>query len=306
MKIELFYPSFTRKALTFTIDDGNMTYDRMLLDILKPVGIKGTFNLCSNLHKGREEQTCEFYEGYGIANHCKYHPLVNFDGKEYILSDEPFDPEKSSAEFIYRVNGKDGFFWCIRPNGWREMIYESDFKRYADECHSELNAIFGEGTVKDFVWPYGEQDNAVVKEHVKSTYRSVRKTGCTYDLDGFAIPRDKKAWSYNADHTNLLDVMRRYEEYPDDGGLKFFAFGVHSVDFERANKWEDLKTFARMYGNRHDTYWYASVEDIFDYEEAIELLCFDNSRIENKSHIPLYISVDGEKRVLAPGEILIP
>ena len=40
--IEFFYPSFTKKALTFTIDDGNMKYDAMLLDILKPAGIKVT------------------------------------------------------------------------------------------------------------------------------------------------------------------------------------------------------------------------------------------------------------------------
>ena len=98
-KIEIFYPSFTRKALTFTIDDGNMTYDERLIEILAPAGIRGTFNLCSNIHKGREAKTVEFYSGYDVANHCKHHPLVNFDGVEYVLSDGAFDEATAEAKF---------------------------------------------------------------------------------------------------------------------------------------------------------------------------------------------------------------
>lgn len=299
-RIEFYYPSFTKKALTFTIDDGNMKYDRMLLDILEPAGIKGTFNLCSDIHKGREKETREFYRGYGIANHCKYHPLVNFDGVEYVVSDEPFRPESSDHGKIYKVEGKDGFFWVMRPNGWRQMIYEEDFIRYVKEGLDELGEIFG-GGVKDFAWPYGEQNNAVVKEYVNSVHRSVRKTGPTIDLDGFAIPK-KLGWSYNANHLNLLEVMEKYEAYPDDGELKFFAFGVHSIDFERDSKWDVLKEFAKKYGNRPDTYWYATVSEIFDYEEATARLEVTDSTATNMSDIPLYVSVDGEKTVIAPGE----
>lgn len=299
-KIEFYYPSFTKKAVTFTIDDGNMRYDRMLLDILEPAGIKGTFNLCSDLHKGREEETREFYRGYDIANHCKYHPLVNFDGVEYVESSEPFDSESSDPGKIYKVEGKDGFFWFMRPNGWRQMIYEEDFIRYVKEGLDELNEIFG-GGVKDYAWPYGEQNNAVVKEYVNSIHRSVRKTGPTIDLLGFAIPK-KQGWSYNANHMNLLEVMEKYEAYPDDGGLKFFAFGVHSIDFERDSKWDDLKTFAKKYGNRPDTYWYATVSEIFDYEEATQLLTVTDTAVRNESGLALYVAIDGDRRVIAPGE----
>jgi len=299
-KIEFYYPSFTKKAVTFTIDDGNMRYDRMLLDILEPAGIKGTFNLCSDLHKGREEETREFYRGYDIANHCKYHPLVNFDGVEYVESSEPFDSESSDPGKIYKVEGKDGFFWFMRPNGWRQMIYEEDFIRYVKEGLDELNEIFG-GGVKDYAWPYGEQNNAVVKEYVNSIHRSVRKTGPTIDLFGFAIPK-KQGWSYNANHMNLLEVMEKYEAYPDDGGLKFFAFGVHSIDFERDSKWDDLKTFAKKYGNRPDTYWYATVSEIFDYEEATQLLTVTDTAVRNESGLALYVAIDGDRRIIAPGE----
>jgi peptidoglycan/xylan/chitin deacetylase (PgdA/CDA1 family) len=301
-RIEFYYPSFTRKALTFTIDDGNMKYDKMLLDILAPAGIKGTFNLCSDLHKGRESETREFYRGYGIANHCKFHPLVNFDGAKLTVSEDIFDEVSADREMLYRVDGKEGFFWQMQPNGWRQMVFEKDFIRFVEEGLSELNAIFGEGSVKDFVWPYREMDNKAVREFVRKNHRSARKTGCTYDLDGFSIPRNKGAWSYNAAHDNLLEVMEKYEAYPDDGGLKFFAFGVHSKDFETYNKWDDLKLFAKRYGNRPDTFWYATVSEIFDYEEATALLSVTETAVRNESGLELYVAIDGEKRVIAPGK----
>ena len=302
--IGFFYPSFTRKALTFTIDDGNMKYDSMLLDIVKPAGIKGTFNLCSNIHEGKEELSREFYRGYGIANHCKYHPFVNFDGAELTVCDEEFDEQSADPQYIYPVKDKPGYFWQIKPNGWRQMTFVDNFIKCVDEGLKELNEIFGDGRVRDYVWPYGDQNSAEVKEFIKKTHRSSRITGCTVDRYGFALPCDKYAWSYNANHLNLLEAMELYEDYPDDGELKFFAFGVHSIDFERDNKWDDLRAFAAKYGNRHDTYWYASVEEIFDYEEAIKSLEISETEVKNKSAITVYLEVGGKKIALGAGETI--
>ena len=95
--------------------------------------------------------------------------------------------------------------------------------------------------------------------------------------------------------------MEKYESYPDDGALKFFAFGVHSIDFERDDKWGDLSVFAEKYGNRPDTYWYASVGEIFDYEEALSSLKITESLIENPSNLTVYFEIDGERKLLEPG-----
>ena len=299
-KVSFFYPGFVRKAITFTIDDGNMKYDEMLLNILKPAGIKGTFNLCSNLHEGKEAQTKEFYIGYEIANHCKHHPLVNCSD-DLMVSEDEFNEQTSDAKFLYKVDGKEGFYWQMQPNGWRHMVFEDTYIRLVDEGLAELSEIFGQGSVRDFVWPYREMANDKVKEYVKKTHRSVRKTGCTLDTTGFAIPSDKHAWSYNANHINLLEVMEKYESYPNDGALKFFAFGVHSIDFERDDKWGDLSVFAEKYGNRPDTYWYASVGEIFDYEEALSSLEITESSVENTSNLTVYLEINGERKVLKSG-----
>lgn len=302
-KVSFFYPGFVRKAITFTIDDGNMKYDAMLLDVLKPAGIKGTFNLCSNLHEGKESQTKEFYIGYEIANHCKHHPLVNCSD-DFMVSEDEFNEQTSDAKFLYKVDGKEGFYWQMQPNGWRHMVFEDMYIRLVDEGLAELSEIFGQGSVRDFVWPYREMANDKVKEYVKKTHRSVRKTGCTLDTTGFAIPSDKHAWSYNANHINLLEVMEKYESYPDDGALKFFAFGVHSIDFERDDKWGDLSVFAEKYGNRPDTYWYASVGEIFDYEEALSSLEITESSIKNTSKLTIYLEINGERKAIDPGCIV--
>ena len=87
-----FYPGWTRKAISFSIDDGHLDSDKKFMDIVEPYGIKGTFNLCSErLARMSPDEYREFYHGHEIANHCKYHPAAFVDGEEYDISDEPFD-----------------------------------------------------------------------------------------------------------------------------------------------------------------------------------------------------------------------
>ncbi len=69
----------------------------------------------------------------------------------------------------------------------------------------------------------------------------------------------------------------------DDGELKFFCFGVHSSDFERANKWEMLSSFAKKHGNRPQDFFYGSVGEIFDYEDAMNSLLIEDGKICNPS-----------------------
>lgn len=300
-KVEVLYPSYTKKAITFTIDDGNIPNDTKFLSIVRPAGIKGTFNLCSDrLSTYSVDFYRSFYSGYEIANHCKYHPFISYDGVEYKVADTYFDEKTADEAYVYPVKEREGFYAIKKPNGWREMVFEDDFLKYIKEGLEELKSVFGDKNVRDFVWPYGSQDNAAAHNFIKSLHRSSRKTGCTRDTDAFNIPKDKYTWSYNANHNSLLEVMEIYEAYPDDGSLKFFAFGVHSIDFERDSKWGDLEAFAEKYGNRPRDYWYASVGEIFDYEEAVKQLRVNDEGIYNPTEIPVYVSVDGERAVVSP------
>ena len=62
--------------------------------------------------------------------------------------------------------------------------------------------------------------------------------------------------------------------------------------------WDVLETFATKYGDREGDFWYASVEDIFKYIDAVEALTVTESEIINESDIPLYIKINGRPTVI--------
>lgn len=297
MKLQLCYKNFVTKAITFTIDDGNLPMDEKFINIVSPYGIRGTFNL-TNAKKLSAEEYRSFYKGYGIANHCKGHPMVFVPGKEYAFSKDPLNPTNGDEALLYPTDDPR-VFRCY-PHTWRTYTDRDTYYALSEISREELLDVFGESAVKDFVWPHGQQKDPVLHERLKKRYRSIRKTGSLIDSTGFSLPQDMYAWTYNATHDNLLVAAELYEKYPDDGTLKFFSLGVHSVDFETAGKWEDLQRFAERMGGRPDMYYYASVGEIFDYAEAVSALRVDDGHIENPTDTEIYLIVDGTRITLPP------
>lgn len=292
-----FYPGWTRKAITFTIDDGNVRLDKKFLDITKPAMLKGTFNLATPLKHLIPEEYRAFYEGYEISNHCKYHayPFTPVTTRE--IKQELFNKETADRAYIY-LTEEEGLY-RVYTYAWTYLATDEKYMECVDDCQKELELVFGEGKIRGYVWPCGQQRNdRVVKMIQNHGFQAVRKTGCVEDSTGFSLPADRMAWSYNADYRNLTEVGEKYESYPDDGNLKFFCFGVHSHDFENAGKWDVLIDFCNRYGNRPDDFWYASVGDILDYEDAIKAVEITDSRIINHSDIDLHITVDGSRKIL--------
>ena len=303
--VEVFYPNYSKKAITFSIDDGHIAYDTVLLGIVRPAGIRGTFNLCSGRLELTPEEYRSLYCGYEIANHAKYHPYAFSDGVEYTLSDEIFDAKSADESKVYRHATIPDVYYSHRGGGrWRLITDADTYIDGIEACRTELEEIFGEGSVTGFVWPFGEQKSAAVHEHLRGAgYYGVRKTGALLDSTGFNFYDDVMRWSYNATHDSLLSVAELYEAYPDDGRLKVFCFGVHSSDFERSGKWDDLREFAKRYGSRPDDYWYATVREIFEYNLSASRLEVRDNEVYNGSGISLYIKVDGERIELPSGSV---
>lgn len=310
-KVEIFFPGWTKKSVTFTIDDGKIKYDTKFLEILRPYGIVGTFNLCAPTSATPDEYRA-LYKGYEIANHCKNHPLVFDEGQPFTVSDDEFDKfnsreytdddpvvYKTKVECIYRIHNIPS---RVRPDGWFPITDRENYFRFVSETRDELEEIFGKGSVKSFVWPYKEQSNEVLLESLKNAgYNSIRKTGELGSSTEFNLPSDRMSWSYNAGATTLLSTMYEYEAFADDGNLKFFCFGVHSYDFEKAGKWDDLAEFAKRYGNRPEDYYYATVSDIFEYEDAANNLIITDTEVVNNSDKTLYLKIKGERVKLLEG-----
>ena len=303
-----YFPGWTRKSVTFTIDDGNFEMDKKLLDIVRPAGILGTFNI-QHWDRKPPELYRELYRGYEIANHCKNHALVMKDGVEYKFSDEPFDAASSDINYLYKI--KEGVYYIHiythwgkntgtydRPRGWHAVAPTEYYNGFADKTREGLEEVFGKGSVRGFAWPHG-RGSAGAREHlIAEGYQNIRKTGDIRDTTNFDMPADRFNWTYNAHDATLLEVAELYENYPDDGKLKFFSFGVHAVDFERGNRWGDLLAFAEKYGNRQNDYYYASVGDILAYEDAVNSLVITENAVTNPSDVPVYIKIDGEPVII--------
>ena len=303
-----YFPGFVRKAVTFTIDDGNVQMDTTFLNIVRPAGIKGTFNL-NRVSAG----AVELYKGYEVANHHSLHCLPmrdDFDYSKIEFKDEIFNRETADPAYIYKST-TDGMYYidyrhyssAYKDPYWHALATNETYVQYAASTKATIEAAFGEGSVVGFAYPHGAL-NQYVKEYLKSAgYLYARDTGNLKDKTNFALPTDRFEWTYNADVSCLLDVMALFDRYEDDGELKFFAFGVHSKDFD--GKWEVLEEFAKLYGNRPEDFYYASNRDIFEYEDAVKALIISDSGIKNDSDIDLFITINGVKTLLfAHSEIL--
>ena len=299
-----FFPGWVRKSITFTIDDGNLRLDRKLIDYVKPAGIKGTFNLITPLDPGFSPDSYrQQYEGYEIANHSRYHTHPLFDGVDYTVCDEPFDRETADPRFLYKTE-EEGLYY-MHTYTWNRASCDKLYMEYVDSCTRDLENVFGKGSIRGYVWPYGAQNNKNVFEQLKARgFQSIRAAGCVKDTTGFSLPADRFAWSYNADDRCLNDIARLYEALPDDGQLKFFCFGVHAHDFENHGTWGELEAFCKTMGSRPDSYWYAVNHEIFDYEDAVNRLRISGSTVTNPGEVDLYIKADGQKHILRAGETL--
>jgi hypothetical protein len=297
-----FYPGWTRKAISFSIDDGHLDSDKKFMDIVEPYGIKGTFNLCSErLARMSPDEYREFYRGHEIANHCKYHPAAFVDGEEYDISDEPFDRESSDRSKLHRFDGEEGLYHAARAaGGWLRRATADAYIRLVEQGHRELEEVFGEGSIRCFIWPYGQQKNKKVMDYVHSIpyYYGDRWTHANKTPDVYFAPPTKDAFYAPARHNNILAVAAEFEALPDDGELKFFCVGIHSIDYEKADKWGDLLTFAKTYGARPEDYFYATIAEIYDYSEAVKALEITDTEIKNQSDLDLYVKIDGERRVV--------
>ncbi len=311
-----YYPGFVRKAVTFTIDDGNISYDSEFLNIIRPVGIVGTFNLIDT-NSVTAVEYLKMYEGYEVANHNSIHSLPWLDGIDFSnieIKNEIFNSQTADPKYMYKTN-IEGLYYIdyythIVPSdkepSWHPIAIDSTYTKYAEMTKENIDSVFGDGSVVGYAYAHGKLSESVKQYLIDEKYLYARKTGYNTDTT-FALPKDRFEWTYNADVSNLNSTMASYASLSDNGELKMFAFGVHSKDFtatvEGISGWELLKTFAKTYGDRHDEFYYATNRQIFEYEDAVEALKYENGTLINDSDINLYVSLNGKKVIIPANSV---
>lgn len=308
-----YFPNYTKKAVTFTFDDANETYDSKVIDILKPAGMKATFNLAThNLDLSTDASVAEIqdlYSGFEVANHTKYHPYpwdAYKDNEAYGTFTEfkGNDATDSSVVIALKDSSTKGY-----------LAVEDEYIKCIDAGHNEIEMIFGKGSVAGFAWPgSGPANYTNLSNYVNSKYDMIRASGKNeVSKTTFALPKNWKEWMYNANYTNVYSRAQEFAnlEIADSDELRWLSIGVHALGFyKEANVTEYdatnafIKTVDLLKG-KGNSYWYATNGEIFKYTKALELLETDNSTyVKNNSDVTLYIKINGARRTILPGETI--
>ncbi len=295
-----FYPGYVRKAMTFTLDDGNLTYDKIFFSYTEPAGFKGVVNLVSSaITAANKAQYIEMYSDYEIGNHGKYHAFRLLESEKSRISNAAFNEATADQSKLYRNSQNSKLYHMYVPgvSGWRMGMLVEDFKQAVIDGTNELEDIF-DREIGYYAFPNGYRDTDTgLPEYIEALgYYAVRKTGTLGSLTGFSLPADYKYITYNATVDDLLYNAKAYNDLADNGALKYFCFGLHAYDYN--GKWDILKEFCDLYGNRPDTFWYATDREIFDYVNAVKALKLEKDRVVNDSDVTVYIKVDGEKKTV--------
>lgn len=321
MKLDAnYFPGFVRKAVSFTIADGIVEYDSKFISIVKPAGFLGSFNIIStklNRNGLNDEEYKALYSGFEVSSHHVFHPLPwfdfdGFDAKDFgnlpihdsILYDDSIknelDPKyiyKTQTDGLYFIDYNYHFYKIYTSRYWHPIMTNEAYAKYADETKKDIESLFDKGCVVGFAYPHGKTNESIKSYFENAGYLYARGSYGRADNITFSMPKDRFNWSNNAIYSNLNEVMADFEALRDDGNLKFFSFGIHASDFE--GRWEILQKFADTYGNRPKEFYYASVRDIFEYEDAVKALKVCGNKIINNSKIDLFVTINGIKTVIS-------
>ena len=266
--IKKLYPGGKAKALNFSYDDG-VTQDVQFVALLNQYGFKGTFNLNSKLLL--EGFTWEHPQGKTICRLPKEAIVSLYEGHEISshTATHPMMQNISEEEIL------------------EEMV--SDKKM--------LEEIFGREVV-GFALPFSYHDDRV--------YRSSKAAGFAYARisevnPDFSIPEDHHKWT-----GTLFHLDNRFEGAVDDflntdKELALFQPIGHSYDLDVHEKWEWFEEILKKL-KTDDSIWPATHIEILRYLRCMDQAQISENYIENNSDADLWFLINGEVKVLHPGD----
>lgn len=255
------YPNGKAKAFNITYDDG-VTQDVRFVQLLNRYGIKGTFNLNSELMKQEfawthpngmevrrlsERRVMGLYDGHEIASHTLTHPYMH---------------ELSEGELMHQL-GQD------REN---------------------LERLFGR-EVKGFAVPFDYYSHRIARCAESCGFEYARMS----EFSGSYRPcTDWYHWKTGVYHIqpNLTDFVAGFLNTDEE--LAVCQIVGHSYDLDAENLWGTMELICAAVASRPDI-WFCTNLELVRYLKAMER--FDG---ENRSGQTLWFEIDGEIRKMDP------
>ncbi|MBO5778669.1 MAG: polysaccharide deacetylase family protein [Clostridia bacterium] len=227
------YPNGKLKAITLSFDDG-VIQDRRLIEILNRYGLKGTFNLNSQLFnvtiqvgstvridhtKIDPSEVAPLYSGHEVAVHTLTHPNLT------TLSDE-------------------------------EII------RQVEEDRKNLSALCGYEVI-GMAYPCGGVNN---NDHVAAVIRE--NTGVQYSrtiTSTYSYEQQENLYRFNPTihviDSRTEEICRAFLEAEFDSPKLLYLWG-HSYEFDFDNSWDRFEAICKLISG-HDDIFYGTNREVF-------------------------------------------
>lgn len=331
-----YYPGYTRKAITFSYDDGNRKYDSYVTALLRDYGFRGTFMIA---YGGRTAAELELYEGHEVGNHSSSHN-ENYKKQEWPLSLLLSDVKRQSDclnEALGTLLSEYPDFDVNRAVSAFAIPYTTDYRFLSEVTERSDNEALA-GMFSAAGAPLDEETLAGMTdgEICFAYFRAIGITnsrripyGKGYDVNiknDFDLPYDFLLWEPTMHQSALKSEKEeeyvnayatQYEELPEDGKLKVFYVWGHPSEIDSSGiaggtlpgtpnknlKYRDLEGFLSFFSG--DDYYKATLSEIERYAAAVRGLCVKNGAVVNLSDTDIYMTVtvngEAEELVLPAG-----
>lgn len=266
--IKKLYPDGKTKAFNVTYDDG-VLQDREFIHLLNRYGIKGTFNLNSNLMKKEfawfhdcgmvvkrlsESAARELYQGHEIASHTLNHPNMQGLSGEQILNEMSRDKDNLEEIFETKVLG-----FAVPFNYYSDLI---------EECAKIVGF-----------------------EYVRTS-----DTSGNYDPGMDYFHWEAGIFHLSSDLEKYVDGFLKTDEE-----MAVCQIVGHSYDFVAERNWDSMEALLAKVADQKDI-WFTTHIDLIHYLKAMAKAEITEDYIENNSDLNLWFEADSEIRMIKPGE----
>ena len=266
MDIQLLFPNFKTKALTFSYDD-NVVFDKRFIEIMLKYGLKGTFNVNSGL-------------------------FATESGGRKLTIDE--------AIALYLPSGMEVAVHGVQHLTLTQCSHEEAYQEISMD-RENLEKAFG-GVIRGMAYANGKYNDEAVEVLKECGIAYARTTDIT---ESFALPTDwlRLASTCHHSHPKLMEFADEFLSGEDGNDPKLFYVWGHTYEFNDNNNWEIIENFAEKVGNRKDV-WYATNIEIYEYIEAYRHLIYssDGKTVYNPSGKDVYVRVNGKSVILLAGK----
>jgi peptidoglycan/xylan/chitin deacetylase (PgdA/CDA1 family) len=276
VKIYKAFPGGKHKVLTLSYDDGKIE-DRRLVNIMNKYGIRGTFNLNSDIIQPEtripKEEWPELYRGHEVAVHTCTHPTLSRCSIGEIIHEIYNDRIALEKTMGYPVRG------MAFPNG---------------ACDDRICSLAADAGIEYARIAADQYADVFCAEEGAKTAQGPILLG---DTTGFNMPDDYMRWLPTCHHNHhLVDFGKKFLALKKPQYLYMMYVWGHSFEFEKNNNWDVIEDFCKLMANKNDI-WYATNIEIVENDRIFNNLKFaaDNSFVYNPSHASAWLYLPMKK-----------